>query len=353
MTKVLVVGAGLIGGSIALAAKNAGHVVQILEHTKELTVEVSAVLAVPAFDPETAVELVVVATPPHSISAVISEQLRLNPLATFIDVASIKTEVLVDVETNIGKLSNFIPTHPMAGKESSGAKSATYDLFQNRVWVVTPTEYADQNSIQLAKDFIGSLGAVVIEMKPDQHDEVVAITSHAPQVLASALAAATSAVSEPDLLVSAQGLQDMTRLAGSDSALWSEILVSNRNNVISALGKIRSEITSLEEALNNLNVKEVKQFIDNGSQQRRRIPGKHGGKLAEYVIVAIEIVDEPGALGSIFQFAGEQGINIEDIRIDHALGKEIAIIELHVLPTVSEKFKSALRGKGWKLRFEA
>lgn len=353
MTRVLVVGAGLIGGSIALAAKNAGHETHLLEMTPELTSSVSALLGVPSWQPGIEIELVVVATPPHSVMTVISEQIRLNPSATFIDVASIKTEVLVDVESNLGKLSNFVPTHPMAGKESSGAKSATYDLFQNRVWVVTPPEYASPYSVQQTKDFIGSLGSVVIEMKPDEHDQVVALTSHAPQVLATALAAATSTVAEPDLVVSAQGLQDMTRLAGSDSALWSEILVSNRENVVAAIDKIRAQLSSLEKALNDLNLKDVKQFIDNGNEQRRRIPGKHGGKLAEYTIVPIEIVDEPGALGAIFQFAGEQGVNIEDIRIDHALGKEIAIIELHVLPAVAEAFKTALRGKGWKLRFEA
>jgi prephenate dehydrogenase len=353
VTFVLVVGAGLIGGSIALAAREAGHEVQILEFDEKSTLEASKLLKIPTFSDNFEAEMIVVATPPNAVAQVIQEQQRLNPKATFIDVASIKTEVLVDVESKIGKIRNFVPTHPMAGKESTGAKSAAYDLFQNRVWVVTPPSYADEKSTRLAKTFIESLGAVVVEMDPEQHDSVVALTSHTPQILSSALASLTATVSEADLVVSGQGLQDMTRLASSSSELWAEILLANRMNVISASAKVREELEKLEEALNSLNVKGIKHFIDKGRSQRQRIPGKHGSKSQEYAVVALEIADEPGALGAIFKFAGEQNVNIEDIRIDHALGREIAIIELQVLPHIAESFKVALRAAGWKIRFES
>jgi prephenate dehydrogenase len=353
VTQVLVVGAGLIGGSIALAAREAGHEVQILEFDENSTLEASKLLNIQSFSANFEAEMVVVATPPKSVSQVMSEQLRLNPTATFIDVASIKTEVLVDVESKIGKITNFVPTHPMAGKESTGARSAAYDLFQNRVWVVTPPSYADEKSTRFARAFIESLGAVVVEMGPEQHDSVVALTSHTPQILSSALSSLTATVSEADLTVSGQGLQDMTRLASSNSDLWAEILLANRVNVISASAKVREELEKLEVALNGLNVKEIKRFIDNGRIQRQRIPGKHGSKSQDYAVVALEIADEPGALGAIFQFAGEQSVNIEDIRIDHALGREIAIIELQVLPHIAESFKNELRAAGWKIRFES
>lgn len=349
--KVLVVGAGLIGGSIALAAKNAGHTVWIRDAEEEMTDYAASVLGVEKFQ-NTTPELVVVAVPPLAVPAIINDLKRLTPNSIFIDVASVKNEVVVDVETVCGETRNYVPTHPMAGKADSGPEAASYDLFQNRVWVITPLESNEAGTVSKVTTFIESLGAITIQMSVEEHDALVARTSHTPQVLSTALAILTSSINDADLQVSGTALQDMTRIAASNPKLWADILIGNRWHVISALEEINDYITQLSKALKEQNSLLIEQFIDKGKEAKRRLPGKHGQPEQSFTIVAVQIEDRPGALADIFNLAAANQINIEDVRIDHALGRQIAIIEISVVDAVSAEFKQILRTAGWKIRFE-
>lgn len=349
--KVQVIGAGLIGGSIALAAAESGHQVQIVDLDQQQTEYAASVLGIlpGRFDSD----ICFVGVPPHAVAGVISDQIRLNPNTIFIDVASVKTEVIQDVESVCGELLNYVPSHPMSGKESSGPEAAAFDLFQDRIWVITPNRYTSSEAVEKTNSLLKQFGAIVVEMSAQEHDQLVALTSHTPQVISSALAALTVTTSEESLLVSGNGLRDMTRLAASNSDLWTDILIANRRNVQLVVNRLIDELSNLNKLLSQENNLGVKQFIDKGRDAKLRLPGKHGEKPQMFEVVSIQIDDRPGALAEIFQLAQKLNINIEDVRIDHALGREIAIIELSVIPEVAQTMRSAFQEDGWKIRTAA
>lgn len=349
--RVLVVGAGLIGGSVALAAKAAGMQVFLKDRDVEATEYAANILGIPGYV-SGEVDIVVLAVPPTQIPSITNDLNRIHPNSTFIDVTSVKSEVLVDVETVCGQLANYIPTHPMAGKAESGPESASFDLFQNRIWVISPLPISDKARVVQVKKFVESLGAIVVEMGVEQHDALVARTSHTPQVISTALAILTSQMSDSELLVSGSGLQDMTRLAASDSTLWAEILIANRENVIRALADLSNYLNELVSHLNRQDYELIKEFVDKGRSAKARIPGKHGQPHQTFEVISVQIEDRPGALAEIFALAGAALVNIEDVRIDHALGRDIAVIELSVLPEEARRFRDLLRESGWSIRFE-
>ena len=181
LERVLVVGAGLIGGSVALAAKTSGLEVFLKDRDSESSEYASNLLGIPVFD-DREFDLAVIAVPPTQVPAVINDVNRLHPNSTFIDVSSVKNEVVVDVETVCGQISNYIPTHPMAGKADSGPEAASFDLFQNRIWVVSPLANSDLTRSAQVKKFVELLGAIVVEMGIEEHDALVARTSHGTNV---------------------------------------------------------------------------------------------------------------------------------------------------------------------------
>lgn len=337
-----------MGGSVALALKNAGHQVALSDSDSKIEQSASSFLKIPSsLDTP---DIVVVAVPPSVVSKVIIEANRSFPDATLIDIASIMNKPLLEIEANGSKISNWIPSHPMAGKESGGFKNSAYDLFQNRLWVISPQPETSNEHLERAKKLILDCGAVLFEMDGSTHDKTVSFTSHLPQILATSLAKQLNDLSADSLKVSGQGLRDLTRIASSSGLLWQEILLANKNNVNQAIESVISDLHLLKNALEENDSKSIIEYFDLGNRGKEKIPGKHGGEQQKFVTVSIEIDDKPGQLAGIFSTAGSANVNIEDVRIDHALGKEVAIIELSVDPSQKEELKAALLKDGWKLR---
>ena len=346
--RVLVVGAGLIGGSVALALKSAGYEVSISDLDRDIQDAARSFLKISQNIENP--DAVVVAVPPSAVSKVILDSNRSFPNATLIDVASIMNKPISEVEAKSLKISNWIPSHPMAGKESGGFKNSSYDLFQDRLWVISPQIETSAGHIDRAKQIITDCGALLLEMEGAAHDATVAVTSHLPQVLATLLAKQLNDLPVESLKVSGQGLKDLTRIASSCGLVWREILVANKSNVEQSILKVVSDLQALKKALEEENLEAISSFFDLGNKGKEKIPGKHGGRQEIFEIVSIEIDDKPGQLAGIFTTAGKANVNIEDVRIDHALGKEIAIIELSVDPKQKEQLMEALILDGWKLR---
>lgn len=350
--KVVVIGAGLMGGSVALALKHAKHEVELRDLSEEIQEKARTYLKIKDQGIDSP-DVVVVAVPPTSVSKVIIEANRSFQDSTLIDIASIMTNPLLEVQSAGISISNWIPTHPMAGKESSGFENAAYDLFKDRLWVISPQPGTSQAKIHLVEKLIKDCGAIPLVMDASTHDETVAVTSHLPQVLAIALAEQLANLSDAALQVSGQGLKDMTRIANSSGSLWQEILLANRENVSEALTKTISILESMKKDLESGSAIGIENHFAAGNAGRSRIPGKHGGAPEEYSVIAIEIDDKPGQLAAIFATAGRANVNIEDVRIDHALGKDVAIILLHVVEADSLKLTQALVEDGWNLRLSA
>ena len=347
--KVLVIGAGLMGSSVGLALNNAGHQVCLKDNSESVEAAARSFLQLTGedlLDPE----IVVVAVPPSSISQVIIDSNSSFPNATLIDIGSIMVKPQQEVESSLGQISNWIPTHPMAGKELGGYENASHDLFHDRLWVVSPNPNTADSHLARVRQLINDCGAIYVSMDGHKHDEAVAVTSHLPQILATVLAQQLNDLSQEALAVSGQGLRDLTRIASSSGELWNEILISNKENISLAISKTQQVLENMKTAIVNESKTEILQQFELGNSGKAKIPGKHGGLAQEFSQLSIEIDDKPGQLAAIFATAGRANVNIEDVRIDHALGKQIAIIELFVLPKEFESLKAALTQDGWKLR---
>jgi prephenate dehydrogenase len=351
--RLLVVGAGLVGTSVALAARRVGWSVWVVDNDPDAqTLAVERSGASPGRPPEPP-GLVVIAVPPRSAAAVIQEELRLSVNATVTDVSSVKAELQGEVELFAGA-ERFVPGHPLAGSEVSGARGARADLFADRVWVLTPGERTVRARVDAVDEFAASLGAVVLRWDAVAHDDAVALTSHLPQLLSSLLAARIGADAAADVRLSGQGLRDMTRIAASDVGLWSQILVANAGPVATSLAALRADLDLALTALESITAGHeaageavLRDLLQRGNTGRARLPGRHGDRDAPMAAVVVTVADRPGELARLFTLAADVDVNLADVRIDHALGRPTGLVELSVAAGRRATFVASLREAGW------
>jgi prephenate dehydrogenase len=270
---VAIVGVGLIGGAIGLALRErklAERVVGIGRRQESLRIarRVGAVSNTTIdFDKGVAeAELVVVCTPVGRIVEDIRRAAEFCPEGTLItDAGSTKQKIVAAVGDNLPRGCRFLGSHPLAGSEKTGAAFATADLFEGRVAVLTPTKSTRAEDFDLLEDFWQSLGSVVVQMTPEEHDKALAVTSHLPHLAASALA---SIVPEKFFRLAGAGLLDTTRIAASDSELWLQIFVQNRENILTALEQFGSKLSALHAALRDGGEEEILKILTLAKKNR-------------------------------------------------------------------------------------
>jgi len=341
---VRIVGSGLIGTSIGLGLVQRGVSVDMVDsdpRAQSLANDLVGGVSIASPD------LVVLAMPTSQLSAVIEAENQLNPQSTFIDVGSVKNEVVLHVESISGLSGRFLPTHPMAGREIGGASSARADLFQGRSWILTPSTEVDSSSRELVLELITHLGATPIELSALDHDRAVARISHLPQIASSLIAKQLTGTPPEWMELAGQGLRDTTRIAGSDESLWKEIIYSNRNELQQLLINLQNDVQSMIDSLDNPD--EIAQLIAQGRAGKALIPGKHGGKAREYFYLPIVIDDKPGQLGAIFNECAAMDVNVEDLNIEHSPGQLSALITLALSQSDAEKLSTHLTSIGWNV----
>ncbi|WP_317698638.1 prephenate dehydrogenase [Aeromicrobium sp. REDSEA-S32_B7] len=320
----LVVGCGLIGTSVALALREHGIDVHLRDRDPEhvaAAVERGAGSAEPVHDPA----LVVVAVPPRATAAAVREALETYPAAVVTDVASVKGSVAREVAGGAG-LDRYVGSHPMAGSER-------------------PAAGATDAAVRLVEEVAVMLGAVPTVMDADTHDRAVALVSHVPQVLSTLTAARLVDAPPAHLALAGQGLRDVTRVAGSDPALWRDIITTNAEEIGAVLTAVRDDLDTLIDALRDRDV--VGGVLEAGRVGTRAIPGKHGGEPVELVVVNVQVPDTPGALSRLFAHVGESGVNIEDLRIDHELGRPVGLVEIAVAADRADELVARLTERAW------
>ena len=275
------------------------------------------------------------------------------------DVASVKGAVLAGLRDRGADLQRYCGSHPMAGRERSGAIAARFDLFEGRAWVVTPTRETAAEIVDLVVDVARTVGSVTMVLSPEDHDAAVAVVSHVPQVAASLVAARLSDLPDSAVALSGQGVRDVTRIAASDPQLWTQILAGNAPAVHAALVDLAADLDGVIRALAEFGTgpgsdapgarATLARAIAAGNAGHARIPGKHGAGPTAYTTVRVLIPDEPGALGRLFRHIGDEGINIEEFRIDHGLGQAFGLAEIDVLPASATTLEAALQERGWRL----
>ena len=344
LQKVRIVGSGLIGTSIGLGLVQQGISVEMVDSDPgAAALAMDLVAGEQVLDPD----LVVFAVPSSNLELVIEQQLSINPNSTFMDVGSVKSNVQVKVETFSGLSSRFLPTHPMAGREIGGTGSARADLFQGRSWILTPASDCSAESKNLVLDLIRALGATPIELSAADHDVAVARISHLPQIVASLLAKQLIGTPPEWMELSGQGLRDTTRIAGSDPALWKEIIHSNRIPIEQLLINLQNDLTGMIADM--ADPAKIEKHIAEGQKGRALIPGKHGGVAREYCYLPIVIDDKPGQLGAIFNECAAMDVNVEDLNIEHSPGQLSALITLSLSANDAEKLSSHLTAIGWNV----
>jgi len=344
LAKVRIVGSGLIGTSIGLGLVQQGIAVEMVDSdpsaqalAKDLTGGVAVI------DPE----LVILALPTSGLFQVIQGEIALNPQSTFMDVGSVKNEVVLEIKTFLGLSTRFLPTHPMAGREIGGASSARADLFQGRSWIITPEADCTSESKNLVLELIKCLGATPIELSVLDHDAAVAKISHLPQIAASLVAKQLTGTPIEWMELAGQGLRDTTRIAGSDEQLWKEIIYSNRSEISVLLTSLQNDLTQMIAALDDPD--KIAALIAAGRDGKAMIPGKHGGIAREYAYLPIVIDDKPGQLGAIFNECAAMQVNVEDLNIEHSPGQLSALITLSLSSQDAEKLSAHLTSIGWNV----
>ena len=277
--RVAIVGVGLIGGSIGLALRKrqlAKSVVGIgwrpesLRLAEELGAVTTTTLSLEEGVREA--ELVIVCTPVDNVVETVRRTAAACPAGVLItDAASTKVTIVRELDEIAGadgqwhKGVRFVGSHPLAGNEKKGVQHASAELFEDRVVVLTPGERTSTADCTLVEDFWTSLGARIVRMPPMAHDEVLAITSHLPHVIASAIAAATP---QQYVKLTAGGWLDTTRIAAGDPQLWRQILLSNRDNVLGSLDRFTQVLEQLRSAVERGDAVQLERLLTEAKRVR-------------------------------------------------------------------------------------
>jgi prephenate dehydrogenase len=350
--RLLVVGTGLMGTSVALAARAAGYQVWVEDREPDRRALAVSLGAGEAWDEHHGtVDLAVAAVPPASVGLVICDLIASRVAPTVTHLASVQADPQRQVESLYPAAVGFVGSHPIAGRERSGPHHASADLFVQRPWVVCPTEHSAGESVAAVSGLAEACGAVVTVMSAQSHDELLARLSHVPQLLASALAASLAGLDRSQVALAGTGLRDTSRLADSDAGLWAEIVAANPAAVAAALRVVVAPLENLVATLDSASPEqvagEVRGLIDHGRQGRALLGGKHGARAVRWATVSVVVPDEPGRLARLLAEAAEAAVNVEDIRVDHSPGLPFGVVELDVTHEQATALERVLGSAGW------
>lgn len=352
ISRCLVVGSGLIGTSVGLALRRHGVRVFLTDRDPVAARRAADLGAGEPGLPDSQVDVAVVAVSPSATAEVVVGLLTGSVARTVVDTAGVKAGIMRDVDRAMGSAPHFVGSHPMAGRERSGPGAALVDLFEGRPWVVVEAD-ADSASLARALTLVRLCGGTPVTMDAAAHDAAVALVSHVPQVAASMVAARLVDGDDDALRLTGQGLQDVTRVAGSDPDLWVDILAANAEPVARILADLRHDVDAMVHALHELGDDvdwgrmSLREVLLRGNVGRARLPGKHGAPPTSYVVLPVVVADRPGELARLLVDAGNAGVNVEDVRIEHSPGQPVGLVELSVQPGVQLRLAEALGDVGW------
>lgn len=349
---VRVVGSGLLGASVGHALTALGVDVVLADTSPSqlrLAIDYGAGRAEREDDRPS---LIVVAVPPDVVADVVQRELAAYPDAVVTDVASIKLEPLRTLRARGVDLTHYIGSHPMAGRERGGAISARADIFVGRPWVVCRDGETSAHDLSLVEGLALDLGATLVEMSPEEHDESVALMSHVPQLVASLLAGRFVSAPDGSLRLAGQGVRDTTRIAASAPELWVQILGANAAPVVEVLDQLAADLGDVAAALRDPDApgarRTVADTIRRGNEGVERLPGKHGqNRRFDSFVVMVD--DTAGQLGRLFGELGELDVNVEDLRLEHSPGAPFGLAEISVVPDAVHRAVDGLQQRGWRI----
>ena len=320
---VAVVGLGLIGGSLALAARAQGDRVVATDSDPEAGRIGLEREAIDRFEPALAdalagADLALVCGPVAELGVLAEQALDASAGGCVVsDVGSTKSRLV----SRVGANPRFVGGHPVCGSEARGVANARAELFEGSTWFLTPVAETDPTAHRRMHAFVSSLGARPVAIDPDAHDRLVALTSHLPHALANVLVnqAGAGKVDGHDPLAAVGGsFRDMTRVAGANPRIWVDIFLDNREALLDGLRDHGRRVDDLVRALEREDAGFVARWIAEASGHRRRLLEQaYPARPEELFRVRVHVPDRPGVLSGITQALGAQGINIEDFELHH------------------------------------
>ena len=270
--KVVIIGTGLIGGSLGLALKQqrlAGKIIGLSRRQKNarLAKKVGAIDSVgTSIEVVADADLVILATPINTIIELAGQiAKRIKKDCIVIDVGSSKERIVSELSALI---PNFLGCHPLAGSEKKGIVNLTDNIFKGSICIITPTGKTNPRILNKVKLLWKRLGTRIVILSAKKHDQVLAFTSHLPHALAFLL---ISSIPDRCLALSSSGLRDTTRISSSDANLWSEIFLSNRTNLLTALSIFQRKLTALKLVLKSRNHKQLINILLLANNKRRKL----------------------------------------------------------------------------------
>jgi len=354
VTRVGIVGTGLVGASIGLALTRDGVEVtgfDVDPARADKARRRGAIRAAVGTVAEVAAdaEVVIVAVPVGDIDRLVIAALDAGAPAVT-DVGSVKAPIVAAVEAARPELAGrFVGGHPMAGSEQGGLDGADADLFVGATWVLTPTDRTDASVFTTVRRLVAGLGAEVIAVPPAHHDDLVAVVSHVPQLAATTLMDVAAAGGEEHatlLRLAAGGFRDMTRIAAGDPGIWPDICVANRDAIVDALDGYLDALGGVRELVAGRDRDGLLELLERARAARRRLPV--GGSSDEPLVeLRVPVPDRPAVLAEVTTLAGSMAINISDIDIAHSVEGGGGVLVLLLPARDVESFEAALTERGY------
>jgi len=357
--KVAVVGVGLIGGSIGLAARQRLHATVSGFDPDAVTLERAVGLgaideaATSIADAVQGAELVICAAPVGALPAVVGEALAaVGPEAVVTDVGSTKREIVA----KLGSDERFIGGHPLAGAETSGVQNARAELLEGARWYLTPTSDSAGLLYDRLQRAVADFGARPQAIDPAEHDELMATVSHLPHVIANVLAghAAARLGQSPERMPEAgPSLRDTTRVAGANPKVWGDIFTSNSEALAAAIDAAIGRLREASELIRGGDAEAVSGWQRRAAEDRRNLLESElaGGMLRE---VRVVVPNRPGVVAELALALGKAGVNIEDMALHPAADMRSGAISLWVAgDEQADRAVELVRGLGYGVTAES
>jgi len=341
--RAVIVGSGLIGGSIGLALKSEGwHVTgrDVDESRAARAVELGALDDV-GDDPDA--EITFIATPVGSIAS--EARAALGGRGVVTDVGGVKAPIVAAVAD-----ARFVGGHPMAGSEQEGVDGADAGLFEGATWVLTPTDDTDAEAYARVRAVVSSLGAEVVAIRPEDHDALVAVVSHVPHLTAAALMqlAATGAEEHAALLrLAAGGFRDMTRVAAGHPGIWPDICAENRDAIVAGLDRLQTALTQMRDLVEGGDRDALLVWLEDARRARINLPVR-APRPEELAEIRVPVPDRPGVLAEVTTLVSEIGVNVFDFETVHSSAGDRGVIVFLVDAGAADLVRGALLARGYK-----
>jgi prephenate dehydrogenase len=340
----VVVGTGLIGGSIGMRLRAVGWHVTGRDRLPERAERALALGALDAVGDDAEATITFIATPVADIAAEARRALGAGGgLVT--DVGGVKASVVEAVSDG-----RFVGGHPMAGSEQEAVEGANAELFEGATWVLTPTEGTDAAAYAQVRQIVGTLGAEVVTLPPDRHDELVAVVSHVPHLTAAALMRLADERSEEHralLRLAAGGFRDMTRIASGHPGIWPDICSDNRSAIVDVLDELMASLQHLRDVVAVDDRKELLSALEQARAARVNLPARFR-TAADLREVRIPVPDRPGVVADVAILAADLDVNIVDLEIAHSTEGPKGVLVLLIESASVEVFRDGLVARGYR-----